>query len=430
MNGLWVMSAVFLVLFIVRVPIFLVLLTSASVGLLLAPTPIPFATVPATMWQGLNHFLLLAIPFFILMGDLALAAGITKRLVAVAGVFVGHIRGGLAHVSVIANMIMAGMSGSDLADAAATGRLLIPAMRHAGYPAGYAASIIAGAAMIGPLIPPSIGFLLYASVTNTSVGQLFLAGAVPGVLLGLMLMVQAYFTARYRGYPVDRKVPYRERLIVTGKNLPVLIIPIVVLGSVFGGIATPTESAVLGVIAVLACGLIIYRELTVAALSEQLVSTAWTVGSIFLIIASAAVFGRVLTLYGAAQSLAEWVANITHDPIIFLLGINLVYLILGCMIDTVPIMLVFVPLIMPTVLKLGIDPIHFGVITMFNLLIGLVTPPYGLTMFLLCKLAGISMTEFWKYQWPIFLTMLLGLLAVTLVPKISLWLPYLLMPTG
>ena len=428
MNGLWVMTAIFFGLFLIRVPIYLTLLAASMAGIMLAPSSITYGTVPATLWQGLNHFLLLSIPFFTLMGDLALAAGVTTRLVKAAQAYVGHIRGGLAHVSVSVNIVMAGMSGSDLADAAATGKLLIPAMRQAGYPAGYAASIIGGAAMIGPLVPPSIAFLLYASVTNESVGRLFLAGAMPGFLLGGLLMLQAYFTARRNAYPVEPKVPYGERAVLTLKSLPVLFLPVVVLGSFFGGIATPTESAVLGVVATIVLGYLIYRELSLAAMSDQLISGAKTVGSIFLIMASAAVFGRVLTLYGAAEQLSNWVTSLTNDPIVFLLGINLLYLILGCMVDTVPIVLVFVPLIMPTVIKLGIDPVHFGVITVFNLLIGLVTPPYGLTMFLLCKLTNISMQEFWKYMWPIFVTMLATLIVLIYFPQISMWLPNYLMP--
>jgi tripartite ATP-independent transporter DctM subunit len=428
MNGLWLMTAVFVLLFLLRVPVFMVLLTSSAVGLYFSPLPIAFSTVPNTLWQGANHFILLAIPFFMLLGDLAVVSGVTARLVTATKAFVGHIAGGLAHVSVVVNMIMAGMSGSDLADAAATGRLLIPAMRQAGYPAGYAASIIGGAAMLGPLIPPSLGLLLYASVTNASVGRLFLAGATPGVFLGLLLMVQAYFTARRNNYPTEPRVPYRERGILVVRSLPVLAIPLVVLGSFFGGIATPTESAVLGVLTVLALGMLFYRDLSPADVGRQLLSTSITVGSIFLIIAAAAVFGRVLTLYGAADSIAEVVKGVTTDPLVFLLLINLLYLLLGCMIDTIPIVLVLVPLIMPTVVQLGIDPVHFGVITIFNLLIGLVTPPYGLTMFLLCKMTGISMQEFWKYMWPIFLTMVVALLAITVFPGLSLWLPNLLLP--
>ena len=196
MSPLAVVLVVFFSLFFLRVPIAIVLIASSLVGLWLAPTGIKFSTIPTTMWQGINHFVLMAIPFFILMGDLALASGVTQRLANLAKAFVGHVAGGLAHVSVIVNIIMAGMSGSDLADAAATGKLLIPGMRRAGYPASYAASIIGGAATIGPLIPPSIAFIIFAAATETSVGRLFLGGAIPGLLLGIFLMVQAYVVAR------------------------------------------------------------------------------------------------------------------------------------------------------------------------------------------------------------------------------------------
>ncbi len=423
-----VVLAVFLVLFVLRVPIGIVLLASTIVGLVLAPDSIPWSTLPTSMWQGINHFVLMAIPFFILMGDLALASGVTQRLVTLAKAFVGHISGGLAHVSVLVNIIMAGMSGSDLADAAATGKLLIPAMRRVGYPLGYAASIIGGSATIGPLIPPSIAFIIFAAATESSVGRLFLGGAIPGLMLGILLMVQAYVVARRQGYPREVKVSFRERASATFVGLPVLLLPVLVLGSILTGLATPTEAAVLGVLAVILIGGLIYRDLTLAIFGRQVITTVKTVGSVFFIIAAAAAFGRILTLYGAADALEQWLTGITDNPVVFLLAVNVVYLLLGSMIDTVPLLLVFVPLLMPTVVALGIDTVHFGVITVFNLLIGLVTPPYGLTMYLLCRIAGVQMDEFWRYMWPIFLAMLCMLLLSTLYPPLTTWLPNLVMP--
>ena len=428
MQPLTVVLLVFLGLFTLRVPVAFTLAAASTVGLVLSPKAIPLSTLPTAMWQGINSFVLLALPFFIMMGDLALASGVTQRLVNCAKAYVGHVTGGLAHVSVVVNMIMAGMSGSDLADAAATGGVLIPAMKRVGYPVGYAASIIAGAATIGPLIPPSIAFIIFAAATDTSVGRLFLGGAIPGVMLGLLLMAQAYVVARRHGYPKEPRVPGRERLKLTLVSLPVLAIPVIVLGSILAGIATPTEAAVLGVLCVLLVGGVLYRELTLAAFARQVLATLRTTASIFFIIATAAAFGRVLTLYGAAQALADWITGLTNDPTVFLLGVNAVYLVLGCVVDTVPILLVFVPLLMPTVQKLGIDPIHFGVITVFNLLIGLITPPYGLTMYLLCRLSNISLIEFWRYAWPIFLMMVGALLLTTFFPALTVTLPNLLMP--
>lgn len=428
MPPLAVVLAVFFALFFLRVPIAIVLIASSLVGLWLAPTGIKLSTIPTTMWQGINHFVLMAIPFFILMGDLALASGVTQRLVNLAKAFVGHVAGGLAHVSVIVNIIMAGMSGSDLADAAATGKLLIPGMRRAGYPVSYAASIIGGAATIGPLIPPSIAFIIFAAATETSVGRLFLGGAIPGLLLGIFLMAQAYVVARRNDYPREPRMPYRERVRATAVGLPVLVIPIIVLGSILTGVATPTEAAVLGVISVVLVGGLFYRELTVKGFAREMLNTIKTIGAVFLIISAAAVFGRVLTLYGAADALATWLTGITDEPLVFLLGVNVVYLLLGSMVDTVPILLVFVPILMPTVEALGIDVVHFGVITVFNLLIGLITPPYGLTMYLLCRISGISLQQFWRHMWPIFLTMAAALLLVTFFPVLTTWLPNLVMP--
>lgn len=428
MDGLTVIIIVFFGLFALRVPIAFVLLSASLAGLIYAPSSIPISTLPTTMWQGVNHFVLMAIPFFILMGDLALASGVTQRLVNVAKAWIGHVAGGLAHVSIAVNVVMAGMSGSDLADAAATGKLLIPAMTRSGYPLAYAASIIAGAAMIGPLIPPSIAFILYAAATDASVGRLFLGGALPGILLGIFLGAQAYFSAKRKGLPREPRVPYRGRIRATLVGMPVLIIPIVVLGSILTGIATPTEAAVLGVIAVVIVGGLLYREMSAATFARQVLSTARTTGAVFLIIAAAAVFGRVLTLYGAADSLAVWMTSVTSNPQVFLLIAIVLYLALGAMLDTVPIILVFVPLLMPTAKALGIDEVHFGVITVFTLLIGLVTPPYGLTMYLLCRLANISIMEFWREMWPIFATMVLTLGLIAIFPGIATWLPNLLMP--
>jgi tripartite ATP-independent transporter DctM subunit len=428
MSPMGIMFTVFFALLLLRVPIAIVLVCSTIVGLVLSPVPIPLSQLPTGMWQGVNHFVLMAIPFFILMGDLALASGVTQRLVNLAKAFVGHIAGGLAHVSVIVNMVMAGMSGSDLADAAATGKLLIPAMTRIGYPVSYAASIIGGAATIGPLIPPSIAFIIFAAATETSVGRLFLGGAIPGLMLGLLLMVQAYYVAKRQGYPLEPKAGYRERVRATVDGLPVLLLPVVVLGSILTGIATPTEAAVLGVIAVILLGGVLYRELTVEIFARRVLATVKTVGSLFFIIAAAGAFGRVLTLYGAADALAQWLTALTDNPLVFLLGANVVYLLLGSVIDTVPILLVFVPILMPTVDALGIDPVHFGVITVFNLLIGLVTPPYGLTMYLLCQIAGISLHQFWRHMWSIFLTMVVTLLVVTFYPPLTTWLPDLVMP--
>jgi C4-dicarboxylate transporter DctM subunit len=428
MAPLYFVLLVFFVLLLLRLPIAIVLICATVVGLLLSPVEIHLSQLPTAMFQGVNHFVLMAIPFFILMGDLALASGVTHRLVNLAKAFVGHIAGGLAHVSVIVNVIMAGMSGSDLADAAATGKLLIPAMQRVGYPLSYAASIIGGAATIGPLIPPSIAFIIFAAATESSVGRLFLGGAIPGLVLGLLLMLQAYVVAKRHGFPLEQRMPYRERVTATLAGLPVLVLPVMVLGSILAGIATPTEAAVLGVIAVILLGGVLYRELTMAIFARQVLATMRTVGSVFFIIAAAAAFGRVLTLYGAADALAEWMTSLTDDPLLFLGGVNVIYLLLGSMIDTVPILLVFVPILMPTVEALGIDPVHFGVVTVFNLLIGLITPPYGLTMYLLCRIAGISLHDFWRHMWPIFLVMLFTLILVTLYPPLTTWLPNLAMP--
>lgn len=428
MTPLAITVLTFILLLAIRTPVAFSLLGATIVGIWISPTQISFAIVPTAMWQGVNSFVLLAVPFFILMGNLALVSGVTQRLVDAASAWVGHVRGGLAHVSVIVNTIMAGMSGSDLADAAATGGLLIPAMRKAGYPPAYAASIIAGAATIGPLVPPSIAFIIFASASNTSVGRLFLGGAIPGLVLALFLMIQAYFVARRQNYPRTQQATFRQKLRATWISVPVLLIPVWVLGSILYGIATPTEAAVLGVVAVLVIGGLFYRSLRTSDIGKEVVACIQTTAEIFLVIGAASAFARLLALYGAADLITTWTVGLTSEPLFFLLGVNVLFLILGCFIDTIPILLIFVPLLMPTVQQLGIDPIHFGVVTVFNLLIGLVTPPYGLTMFVVCRIAGISIVEFWRFFWPIFLVLVFTLLLVTIFPPFATFLPNLLMP--
>lgn len=429
MSPLAITSLSFICLLAMRVPVAFSLAGASLVGVMIAPTPIPVSILPTAMWQGVNSFLLLAIPFFILLGNLAMVSGVTQRLVNATMAWIGHIRGGLAHVSVIVNIIMAGMSGSDLADAAATGSTLIPAMKKNGYPAGYAASIIAGAATIGPLVPPSIAFIIFSAATDTSVSRLFLGGAIPGLLLGLLLMFQAWWAARRADYQATPRVAYPERMRRTAVALPVLLVPVAVLGSILAGIATPTEAALIGVIAVILIGGLLYRELTLKDFSSQLVETLKLSASVFFIVAAASAFARVLTLFGAADAVTDLVTTLTDDPTLFLLAIIVFYILLGCLIDTVPVLLVVVPLLMPTVVALGIDTVHFGVVTVFALLIGLITPPYGLTMFLVCRIAGIGIGEFWRHCWPIFLILVLTLLITAMFPPLTTWLPDLVLPT-
>jgi C4-dicarboxylate transporter DctM subunit len=407
MGGLWYVIIVFFALFFLRLPIATVLICSTIVGLWFAPTAIPLSTLPTTLWQGVNHFVLMAIPFFILMGDLALASGVTQRLVNLAKAFVGHIAGGLAHVGVIVNIIMAGMSGSDLADAAATGRLLIPAMQRSGYPVGYAASLIAGAATIGPLIPPSIAFILFAAATDESVGRLFLGGAIPGAMLGLFLMVQAYFVAKRNGYPREERMPYGERVKATVVGLPVLVIP-----SWCWAASSP---------ALLPTSRCARRDRgdhgwRVSLSRAQRATPARCfrpalVGSVFIIIAAAAAPVSADPLR-AADSLAAWMTSSPAIPCCSCWSMNVIFSSWGLSRHRTD----------PARVRAAADADgqvarhrhrHFGVLAVFNLLIGLVTPPYGLTMFLLCRIANISLQEFWHYRWPIFLTMLFALVLCT-----------------
>jgi C4-dicarboxylate transporter, DctM subunit len=422
------MFGIFLVLFTVRVPIGIALGAASMVGYLIAPVPFSPSALATAMWQGVNSSLLLAVPFFLLLGNLALASGLTEAIVKWAGTFVGHLRGGLAQINILVSMVMAGMSGSDLSDAAASGSILIPAMKREGYPAGYAAAITEGSASVGPLIPPSITLILVGSVTGTSVGRLFLAGAVPGFILGGLLVVLAYYTARKHGFPRSEKVEWSERIRMTIRILPVLLLPLVVLGVIVFGFTTVTEAAVIGVVAVALLGFLYFRELTLADTADQLYHSVRITASIFFLLAMASMFARVLALYGAPALLADFISTATENPLIFLLGLMLVYLLLGMFLEPVPVILIFVPLVAPAANALGVDPLHFGVVTVFTLVIGLMTPPFGLGMFLVCRIAGIEMGEYLRWAWPIILITMVGVLIVIFVPATVLTIPNLLLP--
>lgn len=422
------MFGVFLLLFISRVPIGVALGAASLVGYLIAPIPISPSSLATAMWQGVNSSLLLAVPFFLLLGNLALASGLTEAIVKWAGTFVGHFRGGLAQINILVSMVMAGMSGSDLSDAAASGSILIPAMKKEGYPAGYAAAITEGSASVGPLIPPSITLILVGSVTGTSVGRLFLAGAIPGFILGGLMMGLAYYTARKHGFPRSEKVAWGERGRMTVRILPVLLLPLVVLGVIVFGFTTVTEAAVIGVVAVALLGFLYFREMTVADSASQLYQSVRITASIFFLLAMASMFARILALYDAPVLLADFISTATDNPLVFLLGLMVVYLLLGMFLEPVPVILIFVPLVAPAATALGVDPLHFGVVTVFTLVIGLMTPPFGLGMFLVCRIAGIEMGPYLRWAWPIILMTMVGVLIVIFVPATVLLIPNLLLP--
>jgi C4-dicarboxylate transporter DctM subunit len=374
-----------------------------------------------------NSYVLLAIPLFILAADLMNIGSLTDRLLQFCLVLVGRFRGGLGHVNVVANMIFAGMSGSAIADAVGIGRIIIGMMTKEGrYPVAYAAAITASAAIIGPIIPPSIPMVLYALISDTSIGYLFLGGFVPGVMLGIAFMTMNSILARRRNYPVEPPIPAREIPKITLRAFPALMLPVILLFGIYGGVMTPTEGAAAAAFYALLASTVLYRTVTWRQLYEAILTSGRATTSIGMLIAGALVFNYVITIENVPASLARLLASYQLSAGGFLLVTNILLLILGCLLEGSTILLVIIPIFIPTAKALGIDLVHFGVVVVVNIMIGLLTPPYGLLLFVLANMTRQPLGAIVREAAPFIAAALLVLLTISLFPDTILWLPRLM----
>jgi C4-dicarboxylate transporter, DctM subunit len=373
-----------------------------------------------------TSYLLLAIPLFILAAEFMNSGSIMDRLLRFCNALVGRFRGGLAQVNVVQSIIFASMSGSALADAAASGKLMQTLMTKDGkYTAAFAAALTAASSVIGPIIPPSIPLLLYALVSDTSIGFLFLGGVVPGVLLGLVQMGLIAATARRRNFPVEARVPLRELPRITWEAFPALLMPVILLGCLYSGITTPTEAAAAAAAYALLISAFLYRSTGWRDIYASLERSARITISIGMLIAGALVFNYVVTVENVPRALAALLKGHELTPFAFLLAVNVLLLLLGCFLEGTTILLVIVPVFLPTAQLLGIDPVHFGVVAVFNIMIGLVTPPFGLLLFMMVRIAEVSLRDLVREMLP-FLAVMIGALAlITLFPDLVLFLPRL-----
>lgn len=378
-------------------------------------------------YAGTTSFPLLAIPFFVLAGNLMNVGGTTERIFQVAQLCVGRIRGGLAHVNVIGSVIFAGMSGSAVADAAGMGVIEHRAMTKAGYTGRFAATITAVSSTIGPIIPPSIPFVIYGSLANVSVGALFLAGIVPGLLMAVALMGVIGVAAKYMDLPRgDALPPLRDVARIIAKAGPALLLPPAILLVIFTGIATPTEAAVVAAAYAFVLGRFVYRELSWQATIDTLWDTARQTAQVMFIIALAAPFGWVLIQQQIPNAILNAFLGMSSEPWVILLIINAVLLLLGMFIEGIAIMIIAYPVLLPIIVKIGVDPVHFGVILVLNIMIGLVTPPVGLCLYVVAGIAKLSIAEITREIWPYVLALIGVLMLITYVPAFSLWLPHTL----
>jgi C4-dicarboxylate transporter, DctM subunit len=423
---LTIVSLILIGLFALGVPIAVSMGLAAFSAILLRGN-IPFEVTAQRFVTGVDSFPLLAVPFFILAGALMNTGGVTERLVRLANALVGRLTGGLGHVVVVTNMIMAGMSGSAVADAAGTGAVLIPSMIRAGFGPAFSAAVTASASTIGPIIPPSIPFVVFGVLASVSIGRLFLGGAVPGILMGLYLMFTVYLVSRKRGY-ARGEATSRAGLGTAFKNaVPALMLPLIILWGIVGGAVTPTEAAVLAVLYAMVLGVFVYRELRLSTMVHVFCEAALTTGVIMFIVAGASLLAWIMTREQAGPTLVGAVTSVTRDPRLVLLLINLILLILGCFLETLSLMILLVPVLVPLTNALGIDPVHFGVVFTLNLMIGLITPPVGMSMFIACSIAKIGVVDFAR-EIPLFVVALVVvLLLITYFPPLVLFLPNLLM---
>jgi len=371
---------------------------------------------------GADSMVLLALPFFLLAGEIMNSAGITQRLTRLAMAMIGPTRGGLSYVVVIVNMLVAMVSGAAVASAAAVGSTMVPMMEEKGYPRGFAAALNASAATIGPIIPPSVGFIIYASVSGTSVGKLFLAGTIPGVLIALAMMVVSAMVARRQGHPKGRRHSWREFAESLLGALPALLMPVIILGGIFGGLVTPTEAGALAVGYGLLAGLLFYRSLKLSDLPRILLTTAKRTASIMIVIAGASCFGFLITREVDANVFVSFFQTVTESRWLLMLTVIGFILFLGTFMEGGSIMIILTPLLLPVLRAYDIDPVHFGVVFQTAIMMGLLTPPVGILLFVLAGVSRVPVKTIVRHLWPFYLVLVVMVLLIAYVPDLSMWL--------
>jgi C4-dicarboxylate transporter DctM subunit len=383
----------------------------------------PLTTLVQTTFGGLATFPLLAIPLFMLAGNLMNEGGITPDLVRFARLMLGHIRGGLGHATILACAIFAAISGAAVATAVAIGVVMIPAMKKAGYDEDVAAALTCTASCMGPIIPPSIPFIIYGVTANVSIAGLFLGGVLPGLVLGTALMAYMYVVAVKRNYPTDPKTPVRELLVAAYRALPALFMPVLIMGGILSGIFTPTEAAGVTVVYAALVGAFVYRKLTFKNLPKVLLNAGLESGMVMLLIAMSEPFAWIVAVDQIPQLLIEWISALTTSPYLILLMVNIFLLLLGIPMETAPALVIVTPVLAPIAVTLGIDPVHMGIVICLNLVLGLITPPVGAVLFAVCGVGNISLDKLGKAVWAPFFVSLVVLVIVTYVPWLSTFLP-------
>jgi len=421
-----ILFGVFAALILINVPV-AVSLGLATIVAIYATETVPLIVVAQRLFTATDSFPLMAIPFFMIAGALMEKGGISGRLIKFANALVGSMAGGLALVTVLASMFFAAISGSSPATVAAIGSIMIPAMVRQGYSKQFATATQASSGYIGVIIPPSIPMVTYGVVTGASIGGLFMAGIIPGVLIGMGLMLVAYFTSKKYGYVGEKRASLKEIGLAFVDAIPALLMPIIILGGIYGGFFTPTEAANVAVVYGFLVGMFFYRELKLKDVPEVLKIAAISTAMVMLIIATASAFGLLLTREMIPIKIANYFLQITDNPLMLLIFINILLLVVGTFLETNAAIIILAPILFPVVVKMGIDPIHFGIIMVINLAIGMITPPLGVNLFVACGLTKLSIEEVIRANWKYLFASILILAIITYFPSLSLWLPNLLL---
>jgi len=420
-----VVALVFVVAILVAVPVGLSLAIAAMAGLLYS-SPEFLIVMPQKYLAGLDSFPLLAIPLFVLAGSIMSSGGMARRIVDMAMVFVGRIPGGLGLVVVLSAMLFSGISGSPSANTAAVGSVALPAMKRKRYPTDFATAIFAAAGGVSTLIPPAIDLIIIGVVGGLSIGALFAAGVLPGVVLGIAVMALTYANAIKLDLPLEDPMPWREKARIIRDGLLPLGMIVIILGGIYGGVFTPTEASSVAVVYGLVVSLFVYRELTWADLPAVLLRTASLTGVVMLVLAAAAVFSFVLTFERIPHELADWITTAAPNWLVFMIFVHLVFLVLGMVMDALPPIIILMPILLPVAQGLGMDPIHFAILVAANVGIGMISPPVGVCLYVACGISGATIEEVTPRLLPYLLVLFAMLVVITLFPSITLFLPRLL----
>ncbi|WP_059102718.1 TRAP transporter large permease [Shouchella shacheensis] len=416
----------FFVLILLKIPIAFSLFIASLAAMIYGGFPLTAVIQRAI--SAADSFVLLAIPFFILAGNLMSGGGISKMIIRFANSTVGFIRGGLAHANITTSMLFSGISGAAVADTSAVGSVIIPAMKEEKYPSGFAAAVTASSSVIGVIIPPSIPFVIYGVVTGASVGQLFLAGIIPGILIGLFQMGIAYYFSKKYGYGNMQKFSVANFFMNFKQSVFALLMPIIIIGGILLGIVTPTEAAVIAIAYALIIGFFVYKQLNIRMLPGIFYESAVTTAIVMFMITGAYLYGWIITNQRIPQMLADSLSTVTTSPAIILLLCVLIYIIAGMFIDLGAAIILFVPVLFPVSTAFGIDPVHFGIVTVIALAVGLITPPVGACLFLSTEIAEASLWEGAKATLPFIIGILFVLMLVIFIPELSLYIPREIMP--